>query len=309
MYMPAHIPALFAKELPEVEVEVIGGSKFSRNVWNNTQAIKVQSIIESGQVSDNDIFLFMDSNSSGIVQTRRLLADNKLKSELHIMWSDFGVPYIKDMLKTHTKIADVNWFPTEDMLEWWADKMEVGAGKMKVTGWPLEYITTVYKESRYLQRRNKIFINHQLTTKNQRDLVEYQYKHLERYGLKLWEDNSVGRKYEYSVQSAKLVVSLKTAYQFDFSIITAFRAGAIMIAPDTFINKKILNKFFLYPKDWIDSPSQDSWDKFKSTLLARFARYEYKNPYKDVQKSKGDDLITSENLLYYLRQHYNTSIK
>jgi hypothetical protein len=127
-------------------------------------------------------------------------------------------------------------------------------GKVKRTGWPMEYMVdtlTVYKN---MPKRNLILFPHRIAPEKQVEIFRDLKEHLPQYEFIVCQDQQLTKnEYHNLLGEAKLVFSANLQETLGISWYEGAVVDAIPMVPDRLSYSEMAHDTFKYPSEWTES--------------------------------------------------------
>ena len=217
------------------------------NIYKSNQVKKLVNHIESGYLTDGDVVLFCDAWHPGIINLRYMLDLNDINAEIHSIWHA-GSYDPQDFLGR--KVRDKNWsFNAERAFYFASDKSYFATyfhltmmhetlrilpdSRSCVTGFPMEYISTIAEDYDCNKKENLICFPHRIAPEKNVDLFKEVMKHLPEYDYVICQEQKMTKHEYYStLAKSKFLFSANKQETLGIGTMEGMMFGACPIVPD-----------------------------------------------------------------------------
>jgi hypothetical protein len=285
-----HVPAILKKA--GHDVQVISGPEDipsattpgaflnfgGTNIYKSSQVEQMGRLFCSGSVHPGDHFIFTDAWHPGIINLKYMSELLGIPVVTHGLWhagsydpQDFlgrligDKPWVRSAERSFFYAFDHNWFATEFHINMF-EKNLLGVplpgdisirelyGKVKRTGWPMEYMQDTLLMYKNMPKRDLILFPHRIAPEKQVEIFRDLKEHLPQYEFVVCQDQQLTKnEYHNLLGEAKLVFSANLQETLGISWYEGAIVGAIPMVPDRLSYSEMALDTFKYPSKWTES--------------------------------------------------------
>jgi hypothetical protein len=266
------------------------------NVYKARQVEQMGRLFCEGKVQAGDHFVFADAWHPGIINLKYMSELLGIKVVIHALWhagsydpQDFlgrligDNPWVRHAEKSFFHAIDHNWFATEFHIELF-EKNLLGSpmkgditirelfGKVKRTGWPMEYMEDTLSMYQSMPKRDLILFPHRVAPEKQVEIFHDLKTQLPQYEFVVCqEQNLTKNEYHNLLGEAKLVFSANLQETLGISWYEGALVGALPMVPDRLSYSEMALEEFKYPSIWTES--HKSYEQYRPYLAKRIIEY------------------------------------
>jgi glycosyltransferase involved in cell wall biosynthesis len=272
------------------------------NIWKNEQINKLANYFKCGNVKPGDKILFPDAWHSGIIQTKYMSDLTDIPVEIHSLWhagsydpQDFLGRKIKD--KSWVQAAEIAYFQASDK-NYFATKFhkklflqtytkKVDKNKLKVVGFPFEYIKNVKEMYSERPKENIILFPHRISVEKRLDIFKALEKEIPDYKFVVCQELNLSKSeyYDLLVRS-KMVFSANLQETLGISCYEGVCFGALPFVPDRLSYKEMYPSWCQYESYLTEGKLDDNKVKILSFMVKEMLNNYEENRKKLAQVEK-----------------------
>ena len=265
------------------------------NIYKSSQLAAIADLFRDGLVKPGDKFLYTDAWNPTVIQLKYMSSLLNIPVEIHGMWhagsydpQDFLGRLVGDEVWVRTAensmfyCYDTNWFATDyhaklflrvlfddsgDLDEWnkWhADK----TGKVKLTGWPMEYLYDILRPYAGLKKKPQIVFPHRLAPEKQLEIFKDLEQSMPHYDWVVCQEQRLTKEQYHTVLGeSAMMFSANLQETYGISTIEALICNAAPIVPDRLSYTEMYSDDFKYPSEWTES--WESYQQHKYHLISK----------------------------------------
>lgn len=248
------------------------------NYWKSSQLCNFVELLDSGEVTSNDKFLFTDTWNPCITQVAYMRDLLGMNWELHGIWhagaydpSDIlgykmQKPWPYNAERSWFYNCDYNYFATEfhrSMFLKNLDIPEADHGRAVLSGQPYEYLNDLISPYDASYKLSKIIWPHRYNADKQPEIIE----DLGRSMKTVITQKLNLSKTEYYETLGKCTINFSCSLHENLgvSVIEGVLAGVIPVVPDRCSYSEMYLDDFKYPSKWTES--YESYNKYRLELM------------------------------------------
>jgi glycosyltransferase involved in cell wall biosynthesis len=266
------------------------------NIYKSSQIEKIGRLFCAGRISAGDHFIFTDAWHPGIINLKYMSELLGIPVKIHALWhagsydpQDFlgrligDAPWVKHAEKSFYHAIDHNWFATEFHIEMFERNLlgspikgDIQArelvGKIKRTGWPMEYMPDTLSMYKGMKKRDLILFPHRLAPEKQVDIFRDLKEQLPQYEFVVCQEQQLTKnEYHNLLGESKLVFSANLQETLGISWYEGAIVDAIPMVPDRLSYSEMALDEFKYPSAWTESFS--SYKQHRSLIVEKIVDY------------------------------------
>ena len=252
------------------------------NVYKARQVEEMSRLFIDGKVKPGDHFVFTDAWHPGIINLKYMSELLGIKVTIHALWhagsydpQDFlgrligDAAWVRHAEQSFFYAIDHNYFATDfhinlfsDVLgetidNEWCDTMLV-EGKIIRTGWPMEYMPTMFEPFKEIPKRDLIVFPHRLAPEKQVEIFRDLQASMPEYEWIVCQDTPLNKiQYHMLLASAKIVFSANLQETLGISMYEGALVNAVPLVPDRLSYSEMFTGIFKYPSEYTES-----WDSY-----------------------------------------------
>jgi len=271
----------------------------STNIWKSSQLMTIAELFRLNKINPGDKFLYTDAWNPTVIQLKYLSVLMNIPIEIHGLFhagswdkQDFlgrligDKPWVRHAEKSMFHCYDYSWFATRfhvgifgrelfDIRNVFFDDDAEAAmadySTIKLTGWPMEYLSETLEPYSQLAKKPQIVFPHRIAPEKQVEIFRDLAQSLPEYSWVVCQDQSL-TKHEYHTILGESMIVFSASLQETLGISSGAEGplcGAMPLSPDRLSYSEIFNGYseFLYPSNWtID------WEKYlqhKQSIINR----------------------------------------
>jgi len=260
------------------------------NVYKARQVEEMSRLFIDGKVKPGDHFVFTDAWHPGIINLKYMSELLGIKVTIHALWhagsydpQDFlgrligDAAWVRHAEQSFFYAIDHNYFATDfhinlfsDVLgetidNEWCDTMLV-EGKIIRTGWPMEYMPTMFEPFKEIPKRDLIVFPHRLAPEKQVEIFRDLQASMPEYEWIVCQDTPLNKlQYHMLLASAKIVFSANLQETLGISMYEGALVDAVPLVPDRLSYSEMFTGIFKYPSEYTES--WDSYLAHKSEIM------------------------------------------
>jgi hypothetical protein len=260
------------------------------NQWKSSQLMIIAQLFREQKIQDGDKFLYTDAWNPTCIQLRYMAELFGKKIEIHGLWhagsydsQDFlgrligDKPWIRNAETSMFYTYDTNWFATrfhsnlflremfdveiffrkDETDEWVHHAIGAERRRIKITGWPMDYLVDALKPYSNLQKKQQICFPHRIAPEKQLEIFKDLSLVMPEYNWVVCQNTPL-TKHEYHTILGESKVVFSAGLQETLGISACAEASlcnAIPYCPDRLSYSEIFSnhKEFLYPSEWTEN--------------------------------------------------------
>ena len=257
------------------------------NIYKSSQLMSIAQLFRENLIHDGDKFLYTDAWNPTVIQLRYMAELLGKKIEIHGLWhagsydpQDFlgrlvgDKPWVRNAECSMFYTYDTNWFATRfhinlflrellgvDLLfaEDETEEFTIGCqnseiNRLKLTGWPMEYMPDTLMMYKNMPKRDLILFPHRIAPEKQVEIFRDLKEHLPQYEFVVCQDQQLTKnEYHNLLGEAKMVFSANLQETLGISWYEGALVDAIPMVPDRLSYCEMAVDTFKYPSKWTES--------------------------------------------------------
>lgn len=261
------------------------------NIYKSSQLMIIAQLFRDGKVKDGDKFLYTDAWNPTVIQLRYMAELLGKNIEIHGLWhagsydpQDFlgrlvgDKPWVRNAEASMFYTYDVNWFATrfhsnlflrellgvepnqgqDETEEWMIGCPNADANRLKLTGWPMEYMKTLLDPFVETQKRDKIIFPHRLASEKQLEIFRDLADSMPEYEWFVAQDRPLTKdEYHHHLAQSKIAFSANLQETLGISMYEAALVGTYPMVPGRLSYTEMWSE--TYPSEWTEN-----WDSYQA---------------------------------------------
>jgi glycosyltransferase involved in cell wall biosynthesis len=249
------------------------------NIYKSSQLELIAQLFREGKVMPGDKFLYTDAWNPTVIQLKYTSSLLGIPIDIHGMWHagsydsfDFlgrlvgDTPWVRNAELSMFDCYDTNWFATNFHIDLFMDvllKLKTennraayklsNPNKIKLTGWPMEYMGSTLAPFPRV-KKDKIIFPHRLAPEKQLDIFKDLAASMPEYEWFVAQEQPLTKdEYHKHLSESKIIFSANLQETLGISTCAEGPiAEAIPLAPNRLSYSEIFEGYddFLYPSEW-----------------------------------------------------------
>lgn len=275
------------------------------NYWKSSQVCNFVELLDSGEVTANDKFLFTDAWNPAITQIAYMRDLLDQKWELHGIWhagaydpSDIlgykmQKPWPWEAEKSWYHTLDFNYFASHFHMDMFLNNLRIptmASYRASFSGQPYEYLTTELSQFWDTPKNGEIIWPHRYNADKQPEIIEDLSKD---FDTVITQKLSLSKaEYYKKLGESSINFSCSLHENLGISVCEGVLAGVIPVVPDRCSYKEMYLPEFKYPSKWTESVENYHANRESIVEFIR-DRIENRHNYLDAL-AKQRDILTSK---------------
>ena len=256
------------------------------NVYKSNQLQQIATLFCEGKINDGDYFLYTDAWNPTVIQLRYMARLLNVDITIGGMWhagsydpQDFlgrligDEPWVRNAEQSMFDCYDHNFFATQFHVDLFKQSFTVNDDKIKIVGWPMEYLSNSLTAYKGMDKRNLIVFPHRIAPEKQVDIFRDLAESMPEYEWVVCQDQTLSKnEYHNLLGEAKLMFSANLQETLGISWYEGVLVDVIPMVPDRLsYSEMAIQSAFCYP-----SEMTESWDKYlehKDSIMQRIRNY------------------------------------
>ena len=260
------------------------------NIFKSSQIMTIAQLFRNGVIQPGDTFLYTDAWNPTVIQLKYLSELMSIPCIIHGMWhagsydnADFlgrlvgDKPWIRHAEQSMMHCYDYNWFATrfhagifgKEILDirniFFDDDAEAAMAEnpsIKLTGWPMEYLTETLESYNKLTKKSQIVFPHRIAPEKQVEIFRDLAQSMPEYSWVVCQDQPL-TKHEYHTILGESMIVFSASLQETLGISSGAEGplcNTLPLSPDRLSYSELFQDFdeFLYPSNWTAN-----WEKYQ----------------------------------------------
>jgi hypothetical protein len=273
------------------------------NNYKAQQMLEISRMFAMGDIKDGDYFLYTDAWNPTVIQLKYMAELLGIKIRIGGMWhagsydpQDFlgrligDVPWVRNAEASMFYCYDDNFFATrfhsnmflrnllgvetlfgEDETDEWCNTTHLDKDKIKIVGWPMEYLKDIMAPYANIPKKNKIIFPHRLAPEKQVEIFRDLAAAMPEYEWFVAQDQSL-TKHEYHTHLAesRIMFSANLQETLGISAYEAALVGTMPMLPSRLSYNEMWTHDGFYPSEWTKD-----WNSYQENRdkLINFIRF------------------------------------
>ena len=266
------------------------------NNYKSQQMLEISRMFAMGDIKDGDYFLYTDAWNPTVIQLKYMAELLNIRIKIGGLWhagsydpQDFlgrligDTPWVRNAEASMFYCYDDNFFATRfhsnlflrnllgvehlferDETEAWANNND-DAGRLKIVGWPMEYLIDTMMPYMPTAKKNKIIFPHRLAPEKQLDIFRDLARSMPEYEWFVAQDQKLTKdEYHRHMAESKIMFSANLQETLGITSYEAALVGTFPLVPDRLSYKEMWRK--TYPSAW--TKNWESYNEHKQELIA-----------------------------------------
>ena len=252
------------------------------NIYKSSQLMSIAQLFRENLIHDGDKFLYTDAWNPTVIQLRYMAELLGKKIEIHGLWhagsydpQDFlgrlvgDKPWVRNAECSMFYTYDTNWFATRfhsnlflrellgvDLLfaEDETEEFTIGCqnseiNRLKLTGWPMEYMAPLLAPFASTAKQDKIIFPHRLAPEKQLEIFKDLAATMPEYEWFIAQDQKLSKdEYHKHLAESKIAFSANLQETLGISMYEAALVGTYPMVPDRLSYTEMWSE--CYPSEW-----------------------------------------------------------
>jgi hypothetical protein len=282
------------------------------NSYKSQQLMKIAEMFAAGTVKDGDYFLYTDAWNPTVIQLKYMAELLGVKISIGGLWhagsydsQDFlgrligDVPWVRNAEASMFYCYDHNFFATrfhvnlmaknlfgvetlfgEDEAE---EFMNEHDKRIKIVGWPMEYLNYVLADLDDHEKKKKIIFPHRLAPEKQLEIFKDLAAEMPEYEWFVAQEQPLTKnEYHAHLAESKLMFSANLQETLGISAYEAALVGTLPLLPERLSYTEMWDHDGFYPSEW--TKDWDSYQKHKPEMV-NYIRHMMDAVNEDMSKS------------------------
>jgi hypothetical protein len=292
------------------------------NIYKSSQLMAMAQLFRDGVIEDGDRFLYTDAWNPTVIQLRYMAELLGKKIEIHGLWhagsydpQDFlgrlvgDKPWVRNAEASMFYTYDTNWFATrfhsnmflrellgvetmfaEDETEEFITGCPDGdINRLKLTGWPMEYMPGLLAPFRGTPKRNKIIFPHRLAPEKQVEIFRDLAASMPEYEWFVAQDQNLTKdEYHRHLAESRIAFSANLQETLGISMYEAALVGTYPMVPGRLSYTEMWEE--TYPGEW--TSDWDGYQANKEAIIGRIRDLMSRNDLSERAVSMADGVGT-----------------
>jgi len=267
------------------------------NIFKSSQLMIIAQLFREDKIQDGDKFLYTDAWNPTVIQLRYMAELLGKKIEIHGLWhagsydpQDFlgrligDKPWVRNAESSMFYTYNTNWFATrfhsnmflrellgvEPMFsEDETEEFIVGCpdseiNRLKLTGWPMEYMKPLLSPLAGTAKRDKIIFPHRLAPEKQLEIFKDLAEAMPEYEWFVAQEQKLSKdEYHQHLAESKIAFSANLQETLGISMYEAALVGTYPMVPGRLSYTEMWSE--TYPSEW--TKNWDSYQAHKDKLI------------------------------------------
>ena len=242
---------------------------------------------------DGDYFLYTDAWNPTVIQLKYMAELLGIKIKIGGLWhagsydpQDFlgrligDAPWVRNAEASMFYCYDHNFFATKFHLDMFCNNlfdepdsnefMEWHKDKIKLVGWPMEYLPEILAPYANIEKKDKIIFPHRLAPEKQIHIFQDLARELPEFEWFVAQESKMTKEvYHQHLAESKVVFSANLQETLGISMYEGALVGAFPLMPDRLSYHEMWPEGALYPSEWTESFMHYQTHKDKLVTLIR----------------------------------------
>ena len=261
------------------------------NNYKAQQMLEISRLFAMGDVKDGDYFLYTDAWNPTVIQLKYMAELLGIKIRIGGMWHagsydphDFlgrligDKPWVRNAEQSMFYCFDDNFFATrfhvnmflanlfdvevlfgEDEMDEWTNQAMPDAPKIKIVGWPMEYLVDILKPYASTIKKNKIIFPHRLAPEKQLEIFKDLAASMPEYEWFVAQEHKLSKhEYHTHLAESKIVFSANLQETLGISMYEGALVGTYPLVPGRLSYDEMWPEDNRYPSEWTED-----WDAYQ----------------------------------------------
>jgi len=290
------------------------------NIYKSSQLMSIAQLFREDRIKDGDRFLYTDAWNPTVIQLRYMAELLGKKIEIHGLWhagsydpQDFlgrlvgDKPWVRNAEASMFYTYDTNWFATRfhsnlflrellgvDVINGTDETEEfiigcpnADANRLKLTGWPMEYMQTTLAPFANTDKRDKIIFPHRLAPEKQLEIFRDLATAMPEYEWFVAQEQRLTKdEYHQHLAESKIAFSANLQETLGISMYEAALVGTYPMVPDRLSYSEMWSE--CYPSEW--TKDWDSYQANKDKIVTHIRYLMKRNSLADIAKRESKEV-------------------
>jgi hypothetical protein len=265
------------------------------NVYKSKQLEQIGEMFCNGTVKNGDYFLYTDAWNPTVIQLKYMASLLSVDIRIGGMWhagsydpADFlgrligNELWVRQAESSMFNCYDDNFFATQYHVDLFKDSFAIlQKEKIKIVGWPMEYLEDVLKPYAGAPKYNNIVFPHRLAPEKQLNIFKDLAESMPEYNWIVAQEEQLTKdEYHKLLATSKLVFSANLQETLGISWYEGALVGTLPLVPDRLSYSEMATPDVLYPSEW--TSSWENYLKHKNELMEHINKMMSLNDYESV---------------------------
>ena len=256
------------------------------NNYKAQQMLEISRLFAMGDVKDGDYFLYTDAWNPTVIQLKYMAELLGIKIRIGGLWHagsydphDFlgrligDKPWVRNAEKSMFYCFDDNFFATrfhvnmflenlfdvevlfgDDALDEWTNMSMPKTPKIKIVGWPMEYLIDALKPYSSVPKKNKIIFPHRLAPEKQLEIFKDLAASMPEYEWFVAQEHKLSKhEYHTHLAESKIVFSANLQETLGISMYEGALVGTYPLVPGRLSYDEMWSEDNRYPEEWTEN--------------------------------------------------------
>jgi hypothetical protein len=262
------------------------------NNYKSQQMLEISRMFAMGDVKDGDYFLYTDAWNPTVIQLKYMAELLGIKIRIGGMWHagsydphDFlgrligNKPWVRNAEGSMFYCFDDNFFATrfhvnmflsnlfdlevlfgDDELDEWTNIAQPKDPKIKIVGWPMEYLKDILAPYAGTPKKNKIIFPHRLAPEKQLEIFKDLAASMPEYEWFVAQEHKLSKhEYHQHLAESKLCFSANLQETLGISMYEGALVGTLPVVPSRLSYDEMWSEDVRYPEEWTES-----WEMYQA---------------------------------------------
>mgnify|MGYP002737814720 CR=1 FL=1 len=256
------------------------------NNYKSQQMLEISRMFAMGDVKDGDYFLYTDAWNPTVIQLKYMAELLNVKIRIGGMWHagsydphDFlgrligDKPWVRNAEQSMFYCYDDNFFATrfhvnmflsnlfdietlfgEDELDEWNNMAQPGDPKIRIAGWPMEYLKDILAPYAGTPKKNKIIFPHRLAPEKQLEIFKDLAESMPEYEWFVAQEHKLSKhEYHTHLAESKICFSANLQETLGISMYEGALVGTLPVVPSRLSYDEMWPEDVRYPQEWTEN--------------------------------------------------------
>ena len=252
------------------------------NVYKSNQLEQIGEMFCNGTIKNDDYFLYTDAWNPTVIQLKYMASLLGINIRVGGMWhagsydpADFlgrligDKPWVRNAEQSMFDCYDDNFYASRFHVKLFLQTFpEADENKIKIVGWPMEYLEDTLKPYAGAPKYNNILFPHRVAPEKQPEIFKDLAESMPQYNWIIAQDEQLSKhEYHKLLATSKLVFSANLQETLGISWYEGALVGTLPMVPDRLSYSEMATPDVLYPSEW--TSSWENYLKHKNELIVR----------------------------------------
>jgi glycosyltransferase involved in cell wall biosynthesis len=267
------------------------------NVYKSNQLEQIGEMFCNGTIKDGDYFLYTDAWNPTVIQLKYMASLLKVNIKIGGMWhagsydpADFlgrligDKPWVRNAEQSMFDCYDDNFYASKFHVKLFLQTFpEADESKIKIVGWPMEYLEETLKPYAGAPKYNNILFPHRVAPEKQPEIFTDLANSMPEYNWIIAQEKELSKdEYHKLLATSKLVFSANLQETLGISWYEGALVGTLPMVPDRLSYSEMATPDVLYPSEW--TSSWDNYLKHKEKIMEHINKIMNLKDYDSVCK-------------------------